>query len=75
LVENGTHVLKFFLNVSRDEQKQRFLDRINQPEKNWKFSMGDVKERALWDEYMKVYADAMEKTFDQACALVCNTGR
>jgi len=62
LVENGTHVLKFFLNVSRDEQKQRFLDRINQPEKNWKFSMGDVKERALWDEYMKVYADAMEKT-------------
>src|SRR5262245_24744473 len=46
LAENGTHVIKFFLHVSKDEQKKRFLDRINQPEKNWKFSAGDAKERA-----------------------------
>ncbi|HLA94723.1 MAG TPA: polyphosphate kinase 2 family protein [Pyrinomonadaceae bacterium] len=62
LAENGTHILKFFLNVSKDEQKQRFLDRINEPENNWKFSMGDVKERAHWDEYMAAYKDAMEAT-------------
>lgn len=62
LTENGTHVLKFFLNVSRDEQKQRFLDRINEPENNWKFSMGDVKERGHWNEYMKAYEDAISAT-------------
>lgn len=62
LYENGVHVIKFFLNVSRDEQKKRFLERIDQPEKNWKFSMGDVKERALWDDYMKCYEEAMEAT-------------
>lgn len=62
LVENGTHVIKFFLNVSKEEQKQRFLARIDEPEKNWKFSMGDVKERALWDDYMKAYTEALEAT-------------
>jgi PPK2 family polyphosphate:nucleotide phosphotransferase len=62
LAENGTHVVKFFLNVSRDEQKQRFLNRIEQPEKNWKFSAGDAKERALWDDYMKAYEDAISAT-------------
>ena len=62
LAENGTHVIKFFLNVSKDEQKKRFLDRIEQPDKNWKFSAGDAKERALWDEYMNAYADAMSAT-------------
>jgi PPK2 family polyphosphate:nucleotide phosphotransferase len=62
LTENGTHILKFFLNVSRDEQKKRFLERINMPEKNWKFSAGDAKERAHWDEYMKAYKDAIEAT-------------
>lgn len=62
LTENGTHILKFFLNVSRDEQKQRFLDRINEPEKNWKFSMGDVKERAFWNDYMKAYEEAISAT-------------
>ncbi len=62
LTENGTHILKFFLNVSRDEQKQRFLDRINEPEKNWKFAMGDVKERGHWDEYMKAYTEALSAT-------------
>jgi PPK2 family polyphosphate:nucleotide phosphotransferase len=62
LAENGTHVIKFFLNVSKDEQKRRFLSRIEEKEKNWKFSMGDVHERALWDEYMKAYTEAIEAT-------------
>ena len=62
LVENGTHVVKFFLNVSKEEQKARFLSRIDEPAKNWKFAMGDVKERAFWDDYMKAYTDAIEST-------------
>lgn len=62
LAENGTHILKFFLNVSKDEQKARFLSRIDEPDKNWKFAMGDVKERAHWDEYMKAYTEAMQAT-------------
>jgi len=66
VAENGTHILKFFLNVSREEQKNRFLSRINEPDKNWKFSMGDVKERALWDDYMKAYTGAIEATSTKA---------
>jgi PPK2 family polyphosphate:nucleotide phosphotransferase len=62
LTENGIHVLKFFLNVSKDEQKKRFLKRINTPEKNWKFSATDAKERLLWDEYMQAYQEAIEAT-------------
>ncbi len=62
LAENGVHVVKFFLNVSKDEQKARFLARIAEPEKNWKFSAFDAKERAFWDEYMKAYEEAMEAT-------------
>ncbi len=62
LVANGTVVLKFFLHVSKDEQKQRFLDRIEDPAKNWKFSVGDLKERALWDKYMKAYEEAIKET-------------
>jgi PPK2 family polyphosphate:nucleotide phosphotransferase len=62
LAENGTHVLKFFLNVSRAEQKQRFLDRIAEEDKNWKFSMSDVRERGHWDEYMKAYTEAIAAT-------------
>ena len=62
LTENGTIILKFFLNVGKDEQKQRFLDRIEDPAKNWKFSSGDIKERALWDDYMKAYEDAINET-------------
>jgi PPK2 family polyphosphate:nucleotide phosphotransferase len=60
--ENGTIILKFFLHVSKDEQKKRFLARINEPEKNWKFSTSDVKERLLWDKYMKVFEEAIENT-------------
>ena len=55
-------MLKFFLNVSKAEQKQRFLDRIDQPEKNWKFSAADVKERALWDDYMAAYEEMLNHT-------------
>lgn len=62
LHENGTRVIKFFLNISRDEQKERFLARIAEPEKNWKFSAQDVKERAFWDDYMKAYEDALRET-------------
>lgn len=62
LTANGTIILKFFLNVSKDVQKQRFLDRIEDPTKNWKFSSGDIKERALWDNYMKAYEDAINET-------------
>jgi PPK2 family polyphosphate:nucleotide phosphotransferase len=62
LAENGTHVLKFFLNISKKEQKKRFLARIAEEEKNWKFSMGDVKERAHWDDYMTAYTEAIEAT-------------
>ncbi|MBC7616339.1 MAG: polyphosphate kinase 2 family protein [Pedobacter sp.] len=62
LVANGTMILKFFLHVSKEEQKQRFLDRIEDPSKNWKFSVGDLKERALWDNYMNVYQEAIRET-------------
>jgi len=62
LAENGTHVLKFFLHVSRDEQKKRFLERIETPEKNWKFGSGDAKERGFWDDYMSAYVEAIEAT-------------
>jgi len=62
LSANGTVILKFFLNVGRDEQKQRFLERIEDPTKNWKFSSGDIKERAHWDKYMNAYQDAINET-------------
>lgn len=62
LHQNGTHILKFFLNVSKDEQKKRFLSRIEEPEKNWKFSAADIKERGHWDDYMKAYTEAIEAT-------------
>ncbi len=62
LAENGTKIVKIFLNVSKDEQKQRFLDRINEPEKNWKFSLGDLPERALWDKYQEAYEAAINET-------------
>jgi len=62
LSQNGTTIVKIFLNVSKDEQKKRFLDRINEQEKNWKFSMGDLPERALFDQYMKCYEEAINET-------------
>jgi PPK2 family polyphosphate:nucleotide phosphotransferase len=62
LVKNGTIVLKFFLNLSKDEQKNRLLRRLNIPEKNWKFSAGDLKERKLWDKYQFCYQDLLNRT-------------
>lgn len=62
LARNGTIVLKFFLHVSRDEQKKRFLERVEHPEKNWKFSANDIKERAHWDDYMKAYEETIRAT-------------
>ncbi|MBX2955181.1 MAG: polyphosphate kinase 2 family protein [Cyclobacteriaceae bacterium] len=62
LAENGTIILKFFLHVSKKEQKKRFLERIDDPSKNWKFSLSDLKERAYWDNYQKVYEEAISET-------------
>ncbi len=62
LVENGTIPIKFFLNVSKKEQKRRFLERIDMPQKNWKFSANDVKERAFWKDYMRAYEDVFTHT-------------
>src|SRR6202048_1399680 len=62
LTRNGTVILKFFLNVSKEEQRKRFLDRLEQPSKNWKFSMADIAERALWPRYMAVYQDIVRHT-------------
>ncbi len=62
LARNGVLILKFFLNVSRKEQKRRFLERLDQPEKNWKFSAADVKERAHWNDYMRAYEEAIRGT-------------
>jgi len=66
LAANGTQILKFFLNVSKEEQKARFLSRIAEEEKNWKFSMGDVKERGFWKDYMEAYTDAIKNTSTEA---------
>lgn len=62
LVRNGTILLKFFLNVSKQEQKRRFMERLDRPEKNWKFSAADVAERQHWNDYMKAYQDALNAT-------------
>ena len=62
LTNNGIVILKFFLHVSKEEQKQRFLARIDDPRKNWKFSMQDVKEREHWDEYMHAYEQTVRHT-------------
>jgi len=62
LSQNGTTIIKIFLHVSKDEQKKRFLDRIDEQEKNWKFSAGDLPERALFDQYMEAYETAINET-------------
>ncbi len=65
LTENGVTILKFFLHISRDEQKERLLERIHDPLKNWKFQVGDLAERKRWEDYTEAYEDALEK---------CSTG-
>ena len=62
LANNGTRVVKFFLNVSKEEQRQRFLSRLERPEKNWKFSSADLNERRYWDDYQKAFKEAIEST-------------
>ncbi|MDQ0476998.1 MULTISPECIES: polyphosphate kinase 2 family protein [Chryseobacterium] len=62
LAENGTTIIKIFLNVSQKEQKKRFLERIDNPTKNWKFAAGDLPERALWNKYMSAYEEAINET-------------
>ncbi|MDQ6882960.1 MAG: polyphosphate kinase 2 family protein [Candidatus Dormibacteraeota bacterium] len=62
LVDNGIHIVKLFLNVSWEEQRNRFLARIDDPTKNWKFTAADVRERAHWDAYQQAYADMLSKT-------------
>ncbi len=62
LAQNGMVILKFFLHISKKEQKKRFLERIDDPSKNWKFSLSDLKERAYWDDYQKVFEEAIGKT-------------
>jgi PPK2 family polyphosphate:nucleotide phosphotransferase len=62
LHQNGTRIIKFFLHLSRDEQRKRFLERIDNPEKNWKFSLADLEERGYWKQYMKAYEDCLSAT-------------
>lgn len=62
LVENGTRILKFFLNISKDEQKERLQARLDEPDKHWKFEKGDLTTRAKWDDYMAAYAEALGRT-------------
>jgi polyphosphate kinase 2 (PPK2 family) len=62
LHRNGTRVLKFFLHLSKEEQRKRFLARIDEPEKNWKFSLSDIHERKYWKQYMEAYEDCLSAT-------------
>jgi len=62
LYRNGTRIVKFFLHVSKDEQRRRFLARIDEPDKNWKFSRGDLEERKFWNDYMKAYEACLSAT-------------
>jgi len=62
LSDEGTTILKFFLHISKGEQKKRFMERINNASKNWKFNPGDIDERQLWNEYMLAYQDAIRRT-------------
>src|SRR5690606_37229398 len=66
LHRKGTKVIKFFLHLSKDEQRERFLDRIEDSRKNWKFSSGDIDERAHWDQYMSAYEEAIAATATEA---------
>jgi PPK2 family polyphosphate:nucleotide phosphotransferase len=66
LTENGVTILKFFLHISREEQQQRLIARINDPLKNWKFQVGDLEERKRWDEYTEAYEDALERCSTEA---------
>ncbi len=62
LLDNGIHTLKFFLNLSKEEQREKLLERMERPEKKWKFSLEDLEDRKHWDEYMRVYEEAFNET-------------
>jgi len=62
LHRNGTRIIKFFLHLSKEEQRERFIARIDEPDKNWKFSLGDVRDRKHWDDYMEAYEDCLAAT-------------
>ena len=62
LYRNGTRIIKFFLHLSKEEQRKRFLERIDEPDKNWKFSLADIQERKFWNQYMKVYGECLSAT-------------
>ena len=62
LTAEGTHIVKLFLNISKEEQRVRLQDRIDTPDKRWKFRHGDLDDRALWDDFMQAYTDALAKT-------------
>jgi PPK2 family polyphosphate:nucleotide phosphotransferase len=62
LHRNGTHIVKFFLHLSKEEQRKRFLERIDEPEKNWKFSLADIHERKFWNQYLKAFEDCLSAT-------------
>jgi len=64
---NGTQIIKFFLHLSKEEQRKRFLARIDEPEKNWKFSSNDITERGFWDDYRKAYEDCIAATSTKDC--------
>jgi polyphosphate kinase 2 (PPK2 family) len=62
LYRNGTRIIKFFLHLSKNEQRKRFLERIDEPEKNWKFSLADIKERKFWKQYRRAYEECLSAT-------------
>ena len=66
LHRNGTRIIKFFLHLSKAEQRKRFLARIDEPDKNWKFSEADITERKFWDQYMEAYEDCLSATSTKA---------
>jgi PPK2 family polyphosphate:nucleotide phosphotransferase len=75
LNRNGTIVRKFFLHVSKDEQKKRFLARVENPDKNWKFSSADLAERGHWDDYQKAYEETIRETATKESPMVCGACR
>ena len=75
LTDEGTTVVKVFLHVSRDEQRRRLQERLDNPEKRWKFRAGDLDDRALWDDFIHAYEDALERDVDRVRALVCGSRR
>ena len=75
LTRNRTVILKFFLNISKAEQKKRFLERIDNPDKHWKFSNADISERGHWNDYMRAFEKAYQRHQHRVGPLVCDSGQ